>query len=236
MFLCPVGATDDQLVVGAGTTRIDDLRGKAIAVRDRGRPYAIAMQLRQLGLEGSVELVTVSDDDVGRWAQWKTVLSGQCAATFIPCLSIAPAVEAGLRVLEVSPLPYIGHFAHACATDYAASHDDLMVRYVKSAIHATCLLKLRRNAALEIVSDEPARLMRLQDNRAELERQVTCIATTLQTRPYPTPAALANTHEIACAEYPGSAGINPLTLWDLHWVKQLDDEGFIDTLVAEMTA
>jgi hypothetical protein len=234
MFLCPVTATDDHLVVGPETASVDYLRGTRIAVRDRGRPYAVAMQVRQLGLEGSVELVTVSDDDVGRWAQWKTILTGQCAATFIPCLSVAPALEAGLRVLPVPPLPYVGHFAHACATDYAAAYDELMVRYVKSAIHAACLLKLRREEAMEIVMGEPARLMRLEDNRAELERQVECIAATLQTRPYPTTAAIANTHEIACAEYPGSADINPLTLWDLHWVKQLDDEGFIDTLVGEM--
>jgi hypothetical protein len=235
MFFCPVGKTDDKLVVGPETESIADLRGKAIAVRDRGRPHAIAMQVRNLGLEDRVELVTVSDDDVGRWAQWRTILDGRCAATFIPCLSIAPALEAGLRVLEVPPLPYVGHFAHACATDYAAAYDDDMVHYVKSAIHAACLLKLRRDEALEIIAGEPARLMGLQDNRPELERQVDCIAAALQTRPYPTPAAVANTHEIAVAEYPGAAAINPLTLWDLHWVKQLDDEGFIDTLVAEMS-
>jgi hypothetical protein len=25
-----------------------------------------------------------------------------------------------------------------------------------------------------------------------------------------------------------------LTLWDLHWVKELDDDGFIDSLIQEM--
>jgi len=28
---------------------------------------------------------------------------------------------------------------------------------------------------------------------------------------------------------------NPLTLWDLHWVKELDDEGYIDHLIASLT-
>jgi hypothetical protein len=236
MFLCPVGATDGQLVVGPETRSIDDLRGKAIAVRNRGRPHAIAMQVRQLGLEGQVELLTVADEDVGRWAQWKTILTGECAGTFVPCLNIAPALNAGLRVLEVPQLEFVGHFGHACATDYAAAHDEIMARYVESAIHAICLLKLRRAEAMEIVAGEPARLMGLQDDRAELERQVGCIADMLQPKPYPSPAGVANTYEIGCAEWPGAAGINPLTLWDLHWIKQLDDEGVIDTLMSELSA
>ncbi len=235
MFLCPVTETDARLVVGPDVHTVDDLRGKAIAVRDRGRPHAIRMQLRQLGIEQEVTLVTVSDDVVGRWAQWRTILSGECAATFIPPLNIAPALAAGLRPLEVPGLQQIGHFAHACASDFAGAYDDRMFRYVKSAIHAFVLMKLRREEALEIVAGEPARLLGLHDDPVELERQFDCIAASLQTHPYPTPAAIANTFEIACAEWPGAGGINPLTLWDLHWVKQLDDEGFIDTLLRELS-
>jgi hypothetical protein len=109
-----------------------------------------------------------------------------------------------------------------------------MFRYVKSAIHAFALMKLAPDEALDIVAGEPARLMGLADNPPELARQFGCIAASLQLRPYPTPAGIANTYEIACAEWPGAAGINPLMLWDVHWVKQLDDEGFVATLLAEL--
>jgi hypothetical protein len=37
-------------------------------------------------------------------------------------------------------------------------------------------------------------------------------------------------------EYPDTAGLNPLAIWDVHWVKQLDDSGFIDDLIQSMTA
>jgi hypothetical protein len=53
----------------------------------------------------------------------------------------------------------------------------------------------------------------------------------LKLKPYPTPLAVANTYEIATLEYPHASGINPLALWDLHWVKELDDQGFIDRLL-----
>jgi hypothetical protein len=56
----------------------------------------------------------------------------------------------------------------------------------------------------------------------------------LKIRPYPTPQAIANTYEIATIEYPRAKGLNPLSLWDLHWVKELDDAGFIDDLVNQV--
>jgi hypothetical protein len=91
---------------------------------------------------------------------------------------------------------------------------------------------LRKQEALEIVAQEPMRRMRISDP-AELERQFDLIVNGLQLKPYPTPQAIANTFEIAAAEF-GAAAVNPLSLWDLHWVKELDDAGFIDDLIGQM--
>jgi hypothetical protein len=71
------------------------------------------------------------------------------------------------------------------------------------------------------------------NSRRELERQFDSIVKLLQLKPFPTAQAIANTFEIATAEF-GSADVNPLTLWDLHWVKELDDNGFIDGLIEQM--
>ena len=66
------------------------------------------------------------------------------------------------------------------------------------------------------------------------ERAFDAIVKPLQIKPYPTPRAIANSYEIALAEYPGGEGLNPLALWDIHWVKQADDSGFIEDLIARM--
>ena len=63
-----------------------------------------------------------------------------------------------------------------------------------------------------------------------MRRRFDSVVSRLKIRPYPTPQAIANSYEIAVIEYPDAAGLNPLTLWDLHWVKELDDAGFIDEL------
>jgi len=48
-----------------------------------------------------------------------------------------------------------------------------------------------------------------------------------------TSEAIVNSSEIAAREY-GSAVENPLTLWDLHWLTELDDEAFIDDVVSRL--
>jgi hypothetical protein len=234
MFLSPVAHVDNNLVVGPEIKDLSDLKGRRIAVRTFGRPYEVTMQVRALGLEGSVELVPVSDAEVGRWSQWRKIVSGECAATFIRCLQLPPALEAGLHTLPAPRLEIVGHFHHACSAEYARTHDDVLDRYVRAAIHALCLMKLRRDEALDIVAGESARLMGLENDRPELERAFDCIVGQLQVKPFPTPAGIANSYEIACDEWPGGKGMNPMVLWDLHWLKQLEDEGFIDNLIAKM--
>ncbi|MGC2049094.1 MAG: hypothetical protein WA635_10850, partial [Gallionella sp.] len=109
----------------------------------------------------------------------------------------------------------------------------LMKDYLKAVIHAIGLLIYRRDEAMSIITAEPMRLMKITDY-SELHRQVDSIAELLQVKPYPTIEAILNTDEIAAQEY-GPTVENPLTLWDLHWLKELDDEGFIDGLIASLS-
>jgi hypothetical protein len=187
-----------------------------------------------MGLEKDVKTVLVGDDEVGRWGQWKKVANGECVATFMSPIYLPDALAAGLTVLPVKDLPVIGHFAQACLSEFARRRSGALKGYVKAVIHALCLMTLQREDALKIVSQEPMRLMGIKEPE-ELARRFDSIARGLKVRPYPTPEAIANTYEIATAEYPATKGLNPIALWDLHWVKELDDEGFIDQRINEMS-
>ena len=236
MFCAPVVTSGMELVVPNHVKSIHDLKGHTIAVRAAGRPFTVALRLRKMGLEKDVERVIVSDDEVGRWGQWKKVVNGDCIATYMTPIYLPEALAAGLKVLVTPELQVIGHFAQACSTTFARENHDLLGSYVRSVVHALCLMKLRRNETMDIVAQEPMRLMKMED-RKELERQVDTIIHELQLKPYPTAEGIINSHEISTDEWPaGKALENPLTLWDLHWLKQLDDEGFIDSLIKEMKA
>ena len=47
--------------------------------------------------------------------------------------------------------------------------------------------------------------------------------------------AIANTYEIATIEYPAATGLNPLTLWDLHWSKAWMTRVLIDDLAKRLS-
>lgn len=230
MFFAPSTGGGLKLVVPQTVRGADDFRGKAMAVRSSGQPHAVALWLRMMGLEKDVKTRIVKDAEVGRWAQWKLVASGECIAAFISPLYLPDALEAGLRVLPSPEIPIIGHFAQACLSRFAAGNPELLKDYVRAAIHAVCLMLFNREAALEICAGEPMKRMGIEDE-TELERQFDCIVGSLKPKPYPLPQAIANTHEIATKDFPAAGGLNPLSLWNLRWVKELDDEGFIDGLI-----
>jgi hypothetical protein len=234
MFCAPVISSGLHLVVRPHVQSTAELAGGTFAVRSTGRPFTINARIRKMGLENQVGTVIVADKEVGRWGQWKRVASGECIATFMSPLYLPPALEAGLKILPVVDIEVVGHYAQGCLTSFAREHDQLMRQYVRGVIHALCLLTLRPDAAFEMVAPECMQRMRIAD-RQEMRRQFDAIVEGLRVRPYPTPEAVTTTYESAKLEYAGADGINPLSVWDLHWVKQLDDEGFVDARVEELT-
>lgn len=233
MFCAPVVESTAHLVVRPTVQDVAELRGTTVAVRGSGRFHTVTQRIRQLGLEGQLHTVIVQDGEVGRWGQWKKVANGECSATFMSPLYLNEALSAGLKCLPTPKLPLVEHYAHACLTSFGAGNDEVLRAYMKAVVHALALLKFRRSEALEIVRGEPKRAMQI--DAPELERRLEHIVEDLQVRPYPTLQALANCYEAAVIEYPEVAGINPLTRWDTHWLKQLDDVGFIDGLLRDLS-
>jgi hypothetical protein len=229
-FTAPSKGGGRDLVVPDHVKTLDDLRGKTLAIRDSGQPDAILLWLKMMGLYDDVKTILVKDSDVGRWCQWKKVVSGECAATFMSPLYLPTALAAGLKLLAAPPIPIIGHFAQGCLSSFATENPALLKDFVRASIHGVCLMIFDRAEALKIASDEPMKLMKISD-KAEFERQFDAIASQLTPKPYPTLQAVANTYEISTMRFPKAVGLNPMALWNLSWVKELDDEGFIDALM-----
>lgn len=221
-----------DLLVPRHLESVSEFAGKRMAVRQSGRPHAVTLWLRMMGLEGQVGVPIFSDEEVGRWGQWKKVASGECIACFMDPLYLEEPLKAGLKILPVPELEVISHYAQACTSEFARRNSTALRNYLKAVIHAICWMKQHKPEAMQVVLGEPMRRMQISDVD-EMERHFNAIVSKLQTKPYPTAQALAATYEIACQEY-GAQGLNPLTLWDTHWVKELDDEGFIDGVIGGM--
>jgi hypothetical protein len=232
-FCAPSKGGGLDLVVRPSIRSLEELRGQTMAVRSHGQPHAVTLWLRMLGLQDDVATVIVHDKDVGRWGQWKKVVSGDCVATFMSPLYLPDALNAGLKILPVPEIPIVGQFAQACLAEFARKNHAVMRAYVQSVLHALVWLTYRPGEALAALAADLKACTEIADD-SELKRRFDAVVTGLKIRPYPTPQALANTYEIAVIEFPEAKGLNPLSLWDLHWVKDLDDSGFIDGLVKHL--
>jgi hypothetical protein len=49
-------------------------------------------------------------------------------------------------------------------------------------------------------------------------------------KPYPDPQGIINAYELGCIKSPEAKEVSPLALWDLHYLRELDNSGFIDKL------
>jgi hypothetical protein len=230
-FCAPSKGGGLDLVVPQSVQSAAEFKGKTMAVRSHGQPHAVTLWLRMMGLENDVATVIVHDKDVGRWGQWKKIVSGECIAAFMSPLYSPDALGAGLKVLSVPDIPIVGHFAQACLAEFARTHSELLGNYVKAVIHGLCWLTLRSEDAQATLAADLRACMKIDDD-GELKRRFDSVVSGLKIRPYPSLQAITNSYEIATIEYPNAKGLNPLALWDLHWVKELDDDGFIDQLVS----
>jgi hypothetical protein len=52
----------------------------------------------------------------------------------------------------------------------------------------------------------------------------------LQAKPYATSPAISNVYEIAIEQDKAAEKTDPMALWDFHFLRRIDDSGFIDNL------
>jgi len=49
-------------------------------------------------------------------------------------------------------------------------------------------------------------------------------------KPYPDHQPVANAYRLCCMKAPEAKDLSPLAMWDLHYLRQLDNSGFINRL------
>ena len=81
------------------------------------------------------------------------------------------------------------------------------------------------------MAQESAQLMKIEDDQL-LRRQYDSLRASYDTRPVPRLAALASAWEQTKEEVPGLDDLDPLSLWDLHYVLEQEEAHFAESLAA----
>ena len=225
--------TENKLVVSPEVHSVQDLRGKKI-VADKLSSHAglnIWLFLKQEGLDvdrRDIELVELRGSSEDRW---KRVLNGEFGGTFVTIPHDARAKKAGARVITVRAMPMIRGVTLTTTMSFIKSHEDEIRRLIKGFVDAVHFFLTRKDETLEILKEHASPILHL-DSDAEVNAIYDEWAASLERKPYPSLDSISNVFQLALRRDPEVAGFNPLALWDTHYLRELDDTGYIDRLYA----
>ncbi len=223
--------TENRLVVAHGIRSVIDLKGKKVAV-DKLTSHAglnVWLFLRQEGLDadrGDVDLVELRGPVEERW---KRVLSGEFAGTFVTLPHDTRAERAGAHVIRVRAMPMIRGVTLTTTMSFVKNHEAKIRLLIRGFVDAIHFFILRKQKTLEILKEHASPILHLQSDE-EVETLYEEWAHSLERKPYPAIEAIANVFRLAVRRNPEIASFNPLALWDSHYVRELDDSGYIDQL------
>jgi ABC-type nitrate/sulfonate/bicarbonate transport system substrate-binding protein len=223
--------TENRLVVARGIRAVIDLKGKKVAV-DKLTSHAglnVWLFLRQEGLDtdqGDVDLVELRGPAEERW---KRVLSGEFAGTFVTLPHDTRAERAGAHVIHVRAMPMIRGVTLTTTMSFVKNNEAKIRLLIRGFVDAIHFFITRKQKTLEILKEHASPILHLQSDE-EVETLYEEWAHSLERKPYPAIEAIANVFRLAVRRNPEIASFNPLALWDSHYVRELDDSGYIDQL------
>jgi len=247
-----LNAVDPKLVVrpDSGINGIADLRGKRIGTRGHHPGLNDWLLLKQRGLDvdrEDIELVRELPDTISveaadqlegdaaeaaktkkRAPVWHWVRDGQVDAALLMAPSHLFAADAGLKVIDIEPLPMIWFTTISSSLPFVEKNPDIVERFLKGMIEGIHFFKTEPEKSIDIIQRRYTKEGQL--NRAQATWIYQNLAPKLEARLYPSMAAIANVYEEAKREDKDARRINPLELWDLHHIRHIDDTGFIDAL------
>jgi len=223
---------NEKLLVAPDVGSFDDLRGKRFALRGQGPQELInRLWLKDMGLHDAVEPVVISEQAVGRWGQWKKVVSGDAAGTFVAHLYADDALAAGLKELPFEPYGFIGNVTLTTSRNILAAKREAMEQVVRAAFDAARIFKTDRARTLSIMSGEPAALIGAERD-LQIERMYEILAEELSDAPVPSAQGILNTYRMVLARSPEIAGYNPLLMWDLSLASRIVEEQKVSASLA----
>ena len=222
---------------------VADLRGKVVGSLGMHPGLNDWLYLKQRGLDVDREDVQIVSqtglkmDPNGPEKPpplWEWVRDGVVDAAFVwPPLNLF-AQRAGLKAIDVDPLPMIWFTTISSSSTFVAKHPDMVQRFLKGIMEGIHYFKTHPSESTAIIKE-------LFDNEGALDDEAAAmvyqdLARLLEPKLYPTMAAIANVYEEAIRQDKDAAKVNPMELWDVHHVRQIDDAGFVAELYAGANA
>jgi ABC-type nitrate/sulfonate/bicarbonate transport system substrate-binding protein len=230
----PSNSVNDKLVARFPIGQVSELRGKRIGdttlvdsiggyhhPRGNHMLYVLRGGLRL----DEVEWVELSESNKEFQAmQLEVVKAGKVDAIFVTG-GTDNFEQAGLHVLPLDPLPMINGPTLTSTLTTLQKKSGLAERLVKAQVMGIHFVRTRRGATEDILEG-------LRRRVPEAKNVGYRSVAKLLPKPYPDHEAVANAYKLCCLKTPETEEMSPIALWDLHYLRELDNSGFIDALYA----
>ena len=228
----PSNSVNDKLVARFPIKQVSELRGKRIGDttlvdsiggyhHPRGNHMLYVMRA---GLKlNEVEWVELSESNNEFKAMQMDVLkSGKVDAIFVTG-DTEKFEQAGLHALALDRLPMINGPTLTSTLTTLQSKEGLAERLVKAQVMGIHFARARRGETENILEG-------LRQRVPEAKNVSYRSVAKLLPKPYPDHEGVANAYKLCCLKSPETEEMSPMALWDLHYLRELDNSGFIDAL------
>jgi ABC-type nitrate/sulfonate/bicarbonate transport system substrate-binding protein len=168
------------------------------------------------------------EEEKSRPEKWELVKDGVIDATLLTPPQSMIAERAGLKVIDLEPLPMIHFTTLSTSQKFVQNHPDVVERFIKGLLEGIAFFKKEPEKAKKIIKERHTSEGQMDDEMVSVVYSE--LARALEPKLYPTMPAINNVYQEAMRQDVEAKTINPLSLWDLHFVKKLDDSGFVDEL------
>lgn len=215
---------------------VKDLRGRRIAVQGTHPRFTLWRMLTLEGIkvdDGEVEFVRHPARGEVYQAMLDQLLKGEVDAAFlIPPFDLKAKEKGYVTLEETRFFPNIMGGTLTLTGDFTKSNPRAVEQLIKAVIYGIWFVKAHPDESISIMAKRAREEKGAQEDkyfRYTVDRQIQL----LDNKPYPTALAIYHTFEEAIQAYPDIPNLkelNPLSVWDTHWLREIDDSGFIDDL------
>jgi hypothetical protein len=136
------------------------------------------------------------------------------------------ALPADLHLLELPELPMINGTTITTSYEALNKHEQLAERLVRAWVEVIHFTRTNPDLAQKYLDTKDTRPYTQQGGRIPT-------ITRSPIKPYPSAEGVMNAWELSRMRYDEAKAANPMALWDMHYLRELDLSGFIDELVQE---
>lgn len=230
-----VNYTDDILITRQGVTGLTQLVGKTFSVDPLRTAEGHLVSHPRLHVDLYLERAGMTIDQIqilepeekSPITKLKTVASGQADATIVASSAEIQAQALGLQVTALDPLPMIQSVTLLGLGPIVLERPDMVKQVLKTMSRGIKFFCTKKSETCAILSQHVAPELGLT-TEAEVEQLYDRTAARLEPTLMPTIAAITNVFKEACIFDPEVKDFNPLVMWDLHFLRELQEEGFFN--------